>query len=196
MPGVGALKESAEDGRDPDLPPPKAEEIKLWMPSELTGEERRRVCRKGLADVEGRVQQAQCEDALHNLRSQLHAQKHLITWRNSNAVGQHATTRSATLIRRVGDRIARVAAKYRRAREALIELKGPAFAPEFKVLEDADMNTNLEEESDGKARRKLARLGSKRRARNEPTEKAKKFSWIWTVGGGPGEDEVHLRDCK
>jgi hypothetical protein len=195
MPGVVALKEAAEEARDSDAPPPKAEHIKLWMPSELESGERRRACRKGVADVEAKLRRAQCVDALDVLRSRLHAQTHLITWRNANSVGQRAATRSATLISRVGDRIDRVAGKYRRAREAVIALKGQNFAPEFKVLEPSDLNTNVEEESDALARKKLSKLGSSKRARNEPSNKPKKFSWIWTVGGGPGEDDVQLHDC-
>jgi hypothetical protein len=92
--------------------------------------------------------------------------------------------------------VKRIAAKYRRAREALIALKGPDFAPHFKELADGDMNTNLEEESDAKARKKLARLGSSKRTRNEPSDKLRKFSWLWTVNGGPGVDETELRECK
>ncbi|KAJ7016357.1 hypothetical protein C8F04DRAFT_1281636 [Mycena alexandri] len=194
MPGVAALKGAAEERRDSDEPAPRAEDIKLWMPSELKPDARRRACRKGLAEVEAKVRRAQCTDALNDLRSRLHAQKHLITWRNSNSVGQRAATCSATLIGRVGDRIARVAAKYRRAREALIELKGASFAPEFRVLEAKDISTNMEEESDAAARRKLGRLGSSKRARNEPTELNKMFSWLWTVAGGPGEDEQQLHE--
>ncbi|KAJ6460704.1 hypothetical protein C8R47DRAFT_1226206 [Mycena vitilis] len=192
MPGVVALKESAEEARDADSPPPKAEDIKLWMPSELGPEVRRRACRRGVAEAEAKLRRAQCVDALDVVRSRLHAQTHLISWRNANSVGQGASTRSATLIGRVGDRIARVAAKYRAARAAMIALKGEAYAPEFKVLQPADLNTYLEEESDTAARRKLSRLGSSKRARNEPSSKKKTFSWIWTVNGGPGEDETQL----
>ncbi|KAF8122736.1 hypothetical protein K438DRAFT_1603507 [Mycena galopus ATCC 62051] len=194
MPGVSALKAGAEEHRDSDAPPLKAEEIKLWLPSELTAAARRTACRKGLAEVEAKVRAAQCGDALDVLRSRLHAQTHLIMWRNSNSTGQRAATRSATLIGRVGDRIARVASKYRHARSALIELKGADFAPHFKVLEAADLNTNVDNESDTRSRRKLARLGSSKRSRNEPPATTKRFSWIWTVGGGPGEDTEQLHD--
>ncbi|KAF8216257.1 hypothetical protein K438DRAFT_1954884 [Mycena galopus ATCC 62051] len=160
MPGVSALKAGTEEHRDSDAPPLKVEEIKLWLPSELTATARRTACRKGLVEVEAK----------------------------------RAATRSATLIGRVGDRIARVASKYRHARSVLIELKGADFAPHFKV--------------------KLARLGSSKRSCNEPAlgpakknkdsanepddpdEPAtmKQFSWIWTVGGGPGEDTEQLYD--
>ncbi|KAJ7470051.1 hypothetical protein B0H11DRAFT_1730903 [Mycena galericulata] len=194
MPGVAALREAAEEERDPDVPAPKAEDIKLWMPSELTVEQRRSACRRGLADMEAKLRVGQCTDALSDLCSRLHAQRFLITWRNSNAVGQRAATRSATIIGRVGDRIARIAAKYRYARSALIGLKGDAFAPEFKELRAEDINVNAEEESDANARKKLNRLGSSKRSRNEPTMAKKTFSWIWTVGGGPGEDEAALHD--
>ncbi|KAJ7429171.1 hypothetical protein B0H11DRAFT_1769442 [Mycena galericulata] len=194
MPGVDTLKQEAEEARDPELPAPKAEDIKLWLPSELTVEQRRSACRRGLGGMEAKLREGQCTDALNNLRSRLHAQRHLITWRNANAVGQRGATRSATLIGRVGDRIARVSAKYRQARAALIALKGEDAVPHFKELRPEDVNVNIEEESDATSRKKLGRLGSSKRSRNEPTMAKKSFSWIWTVNGGPGEDEASLHD--
>ncbi|KAJ7816808.1 hypothetical protein B0H13DRAFT_1923357 [Mycena leptocephala] len=175
--------------------PPKAEDIKLWLPSDLPAAVRRTACMRGIPEAEAKLRNAQCVDALDTLRSRLHTQKHLITWRDSGSVGQRAATRSATLIGRVGDRISRVAAKYRGARTALIALKGPAFAPQFKELKPGDMNVNAEEESDALSRKKLGRLGSTRRPRLEPSNARKTFSWIWTVGGGPGEDQEQLHEC-
>jgi hypothetical protein len=193
MPGIEAIKEVVEEARDPDVAPPKAEDIKLWLPSEMSAEVRRLVCKRGVAEIEAKLRRAQCTDALDVLRSRLHAQRHLITWRNSNAMGQKASTRSATLIGRVGDRINRVAEKYRRAREALLELVGAASEPQFKELLASDLNTNIAEENDASARKKLARLGSSKRTRAEPSIK-KNFSWIWTTGGGPGEEDVQLHE--
>ncbi|KAJ7713874.1 hypothetical protein B0H16DRAFT_1702250 [Mycena metata] len=169
MPGVRALKLAAEEARDPDVPPPKAEEMKLWLLSEILEALRARVCRKGLSDIEARLHVAQCVDVLKVLRSQLHAQTHLITWHNSNSTGQRTATWSATLIGPVGDRIKCVTGKYRRTREALIALKA-------------------------EARRKLAHLGSSKCAQNKPTNKKTTLSWIWTVGGGPGEAEAQLHE--
>ncbi|KAJ7819725.1 hypothetical protein B0H13DRAFT_1661205 [Mycena leptocephala] len=194
MPGVAALREAAEEARDPERLPPKAEDIKLWLPSDIPAVARRAACARGIPEMEAKLRAAQCVDSLNNLRSRLHAQKHLTTWRNSNSVGQRAATRSATLIRWIGDRIARVAGKYRQARSALIALKGADFAPQFKELKPADMNVNPEEESDSESRRKLGRLGSSKRTRIEPTKATKTFSWIWTVGGGPGRDMVELHN--
>ncbi|KAJ7852029.1 hypothetical protein B0H14DRAFT_2581072 [Mycena olivaceomarginata] len=196
MPGVAALKEQAEDARDPDTAPPKAEELKLWLPSELRAEERRVICKRGVAEVEAKLRRGQCVDALDTVRSRLHAQTHLILWRNSHSTGQRATTRSATLIGRVGDRIKRVVEKYRRAREALLELVGDALDPQFKELRASDLTTGAEEENDGAARKKLAKLGSLKRTRIERSSKKTVFSWIWTVGGGPGEDDAQLHECN
>ncbi|KAF7365979.1 CxC2 domain-containing protein [Mycena venus] len=69
MPGVRALKEAAEDAHDTDLPAPKAEEVKLWLPSELAAAVWRRACRKGVVEVEAKVRDAQCHDTLNDLRS-------------------------------------------------------------------------------------------------------------------------------
>ncbi|KAJ6476565.1 hypothetical protein DFH09DRAFT_952317 [Mycena vulgaris] len=198
MPGVARIIEEAEEARDPERLPPKAEDINLWMPSSLTAGQRRSACRKGVMEVEAKYRASQCTDALDTLRSRLHTQRHLITWRNSNSVGQKAVTRSATLIGRVGDRIAMLAQKYRTARAALVALKGEDYRPQFRVLENADITAaNEEDESDAKARRKLNKLGSrKHRARNEPSAKPKALSWIWTVNGGPSdEDEAQLHEC-
>jgi hypothetical protein len=80
----------------------------------------------------------------------------------------------------------------------MLELKGPDYTPEFKVLEDADLNTLAVEESDAKSRKKLACLGSTKRTCNEPSDKKRKktMSWLWAVGGGPGGDEAGLHECK
>ncbi|KAJ7135232.1 hypothetical protein C8R43DRAFT_1132775 [Mycena crocata] len=98
-----------------------------------------------------------------------------------------SATCSAMLIGCVGDRITWVVGKYKQA-------KGKQFTPQFKDLCLADMNVNLEEESDARARKKLVQLGSSRGTRREPSLAPKVFSWIWTVGGGPGEDDVALHD--
>ncbi|KAJ7604992.1 hypothetical protein FB45DRAFT_1069709 [Roridomyces roridus] len=140
------------------------------------------------AASEAKLRAGQCVDALRDLRAHLHTQRFLILWRNSNAVGQRRSTRSASLIGRVGDRIARVASKYRHARDALIALKGEGHAPHFQELRAEDMNVGTEEESDTASLRKLAHLGGKK-SRNEPAYLKKGLSWIWTAGGGPQEDD-------
>jgi hypothetical protein len=89
-----------------------------------------------------------------------------------------------------------VSDKYRQACAALIALKGAEYAPQFRELKAADLNVNAEEESDLLSRKKLGCLGNSRWTRIEPTNAKKTFSWIWTVGGGPGEDQGQLHDSK
>ncbi|KAJ7061129.1 hypothetical protein C8F01DRAFT_1083346 [Mycena amicta] len=100
--------------------------------------------------------------------------------RNANTTGQHASTRWGTLIERMGGHIAADAQKYHQARAAGLALNGD-FAPHFKELKDDDMRVQQESESDARARAALGKLGSTRRARNEPsvTKKMLPISWIW-----------------
>ncbi|KAJ7236985.1 hypothetical protein C8J57DRAFT_1529783 [Mycena rebaudengoi] len=131
---------------------------------------------KLLPDKEVCLRSAQCKDALDMVRSRLHAKRHLTIWRNANSAGQRAATQSSTLIGQA--------------------LKGKGFALQFQELQAVDLTVDEQEESDALVQKKLNRIGSsKRRARNEPALKEKKtFSWIWTAGGGPGDDEEGLHD--
>ncbi|KAF7312647.1 CxC2 domain-containing protein [Mycena indigotica] len=139
MSGVGGLRRLDEERRDTDQPPQKAEDVKLWLPSEL-GDRQKWACRKGLFELEAKLRQAQCGDALTKVRSLLYAKTHLIFHRNAASVGQNSTTRSATLIGRMVEKITREATKYRQAWVALRRLKGDDFAPEYRKLEDSDLN--------------------------------------------------------
>ncbi|KAJ7060167.1 hypothetical protein C8F01DRAFT_1084562 [Mycena amicta] len=184
MPGVEQLQAEEEDLRDPDLAAPKAEDVKLWLPSELSADELRDACVAGLGKIEAQLRRAQCGDALTSIRARIHAITHLILFRNSQVVGQRQSTRSSTMIGHLGEQKKRDAEKYRRAYRALVALEGPAFAPEFKELKEEDMNDRTEQESDAGARAKLGRLGAARRVRTEPSlaRKATTVSWIWFLG--------------
>ncbi|KAJ7049781.1 hypothetical protein C8F01DRAFT_1092981 [Mycena amicta] len=192
MPAVEDLRAAEEEKRDRDVAPPLAEAMKLWLPSDLTDEQRRRDCRRGLIDVELRLREGQCGDALCKLRAYLQAKHHLIDHRNANAVGQLASTRSNTLIGRINGRGHREISKYREARRAGLALKA-SFCPKFQVLNDDDARVGLEAESDAAAQAELGRVGSTRRVRNEPTvpKTLKPISWIWSVGGEPDSQELH-----
>ncbi|KAJ6607425.1 hypothetical protein B0H10DRAFT_1818202 [Mycena sp. CBHHK59/15] len=205
MPGAVARLEEEEDERDPDLPPPKAEDVKLYLPSALRTRARDDGCRAGLGKMEARLREGQCRDALVRLRSRLHAKRHLLTWRDSGAVaGQRAATRAQTLVERVGERVDAAAAQYRDAREVLIALRGKDKCEEWRELRPADIQLDEEREVDAKAQQKLGLIGSNRRRRQGPalSSKDKYLSWIWTEGGGPGEDEeevhasVRIEWCK
>ncbi|KAF7322306.1 CxC2 domain-containing protein [Mycena chlorophos] len=186
------LRAKAEEQREGDEPPPLAEDIRLWLPSRLTASERRAVCTPSLVSTEERLREGQCGDAISKLRGHLHSKTHLVDQRNANAVGQATSTRYGGLIARVDGHVKREAAKYTAAREAGLALNND-FAPKFQQLTDEDLRVYEEAESDAKARAELGRLGSARRARNEPSLKRGlgPVSWIWFVGGDGDQKELH-----
>jgi hypothetical protein len=200
MPAAVQELEDEEEERDPDSLPPAPEYIKLWMPSELKERQRETGCTKGLARQEATLREAQCRNALDLLRTRLHAKRHMLLYRGQ-FVGQKGGTRSHTLVGQIGERVDAIAAKYRRGRGALAQLKGEAYCDglNLRELTAADVKLDEEQESDAVARQRLAKIGSSRkRHRNEPTLSSKKkhFSWIWTVNGGPEADEEGMHECK
>ncbi|KAJ7444055.1 hypothetical protein B0H11DRAFT_1931229 [Mycena galericulata] len=186
-----------EAQRDQDLPPVKAEEIRLYLPSQLPEAERLNGCQRGVPEMEARLREAQCTDALVQIRARLYAKGHLITFRNENLTGQVQTTRSQTLIAHVGARVAATQRKYNDAREALLTLRGSDYAPHLKKINNSDLTLDGEErENDAQARDKLARIavGSHGHpARNAPA-KNKVLSWIWTARGALDDNEKELHE--
>ncbi|KAK6966338.1 CxC2 domain-containing protein [Favolaschia claudopus] len=195
----GAVEElrAAEERRDSELPPPQAEDIVLYMPSGLTRENREVI--KGLGEKEARLREGQLHDTVKRLRSSLHAKRHLLNFREEHWVGQRGGTRAATLIAQLGERIEGVAVRYRRARRALVLLRGEDECGDWRPLEDADIRLDQEQEPDAAARLKLSQVGSrngkKERRAAAISSKQRKMSWIWTQGGGPGSDEEQLVDA-
>ncbi|KAF7320575.1 CxC2 domain-containing protein [Mycena chlorophos] len=201
MPGVAELRAEEEEFRDSDLPAPKAEEVKLWLPSQVPktvlsdeGEDRELravVCIRGLPRMEAELRRAQCRGAVAAIRARLHALIHLILHRNSQVAGQRQSTRFATLIGRMTDRRNDDAARYRNAWDAMLELEGGDFAGELQPLTDEDLSTRMEEESDAAARDALSRGGA-RRVRTQPglAKEATSVSWIWFVGNAE-DGEMH-----
>ncbi|KAJ7715855.1 hypothetical protein DFH07DRAFT_762650 [Mycena maculata] len=184
--------------RDQDVPPPKAENIHLYLPSELSAEERKNGCQRGVMEMEARLREAQCSDALVQIRARLYAKGHLILFRNEHVTGQVGTTRSQTLIAHVGARVSVTHQKYRRARDALHALKGDDYAPHFKEMLASDLTLDGEDrESDAGAKEKLVRIGAgkERTGRNAPS-KNKVLSWIWTARGALDDSEKELHECK
>ncbi|KAJ7029504.1 hypothetical protein C8F04DRAFT_1264960 [Mycena alexandri] len=172
MPGAVREVENEEDARDPDLPPPKAEDVVLYLPSGLQSAVREGGCRGGLPAMEAKLREGQCRDALR------------------------AATRANSLIDRVGERVDAAAAKYRGARQALLSLRSAEACTSWKELKAVDIQLDEERDVDSTARKKLGLIGSKFRRRGAGTisSRDKTFSWIWTEGGGPGEDEQALHD--
>ncbi|KAF7319065.1 CxC2 domain-containing protein [Mycena chlorophos] len=189
MPGVAALRQAEckvdEVKHSHSLTPPQPsqpETLRLYLPSDLSNEERCVVA-----------------NALVVLRARLYAQMHLIWFRDQNSVGQRGRTRSATLMSRLGEAITRITAKYRAARASLVKLKGTEFAPEFKELQDSDINCRFESESDAAAVERLRSADGSRATRSEPNARriAGAVSWIWRSNDAQElHDAVRVEWCK
>ncbi|KAJ7694247.1 hypothetical protein B0H17DRAFT_1159285 [Mycena rosella] len=166
MPAAVERVEAAEDTRDPELPAPRAEDMTLYLPSELGLEERADGCRKTLPEMEGKLRKGQ------------------------------AATRAYMLVERIGESVDKAAAKYVRGWAALIALRGDEETEGWKELKPKDVQLDKERESDTKAWQKLGRIGSNRWRCNGPTLSSKKrsLSWIWMASGGPRENKQELHD--
>ncbi|KAK6984039.1 CxC2 domain-containing protein [Favolaschia claudopus] len=196
--GVEETKE-AEEKRDSELPPPQAEDVKLFLPSGVSKQNQRKDA-EGLAEKEGRLREGQLNDNIRRLRSALHAKRHLIHFREEHMVGQRGGTRAAALMSHVSTKIETVAGRYRRARQALVALRGEEGCAAWKVLEDEDIRLDQEREEDALARERLggAGTGNRKSVRGKMraiSSKNKRMSWIWTQGGGPEDDEAELVDA-
>ncbi|KAJ7141828.1 hypothetical protein C8R43DRAFT_1131140 [Mycena crocata] len=164
MPATVRELEAEEEARDQDQPAPLAEDIKLHLPSELRGPDREHGCRAGLGEMEAKLRQGQCEDAIDYVRNRLHTKRHLLLFRGPNVAGQKAGLRSNMLVERVGERVDVGAQKYGRVREVLIALRGAEACAGYKVLSDDDIRLDEERENDAQARRRLGNIGSSSRS--------------------------------
>lgn len=192
--------EREERSRVPEALPVKAENIRLFLPSELTDTERAAGCQEGLAEMEAKLREAQCNDALVKLRAGLHAKRHVMYWKSSNITGQNGATRSQTLVGQINDRISATATKYREARRALLSLKGADYAPHLQPLKDADLTLDGDiKDDESAAKKKLAMISAGKGARTPRhlvgTSRTV-MSWIWSASGALDATEDGLHECE
>jgi hypothetical protein len=147
-----------------------------------------------LVDMEIKLRQAQCSNALRALRLRLYARRYLVEFRNVHVTGQRDTGRARGLIDEVGEDIELLVWKYCQAREVLIKLQGDVALKEWRELRDEDVKVNEETENDTAASKKLSRIGSEASRRHAQVSIAKKrhMSWIWTAKGGPDDEEEEM----
>ncbi|KAJ7029952.1 hypothetical protein C8F04DRAFT_916776, partial [Mycena alexandri] len=197
-PSAIAAMERMERSRNPDAPPVKAENLRLFLPSDLT-EAERATCRDGLPEMEAKLREAQCGDALVTLRARLHAKRHVLYWKGGgNVGGQHGATRANSLVGQISDRINATASKYNQARNALLKLKGANYAPYFKPLKDSDLTLDADvKEDDAAAKKKLSLIAAGkggRTPRHIAGTSRTVLSWIWASRGALDPDESDLHD--
>lgn len=137
---------------DPDRNP---EEMKLWLLSNIPAKSRVSVCLDGLPSMEDRLHTAQCQDTLQGIRHTLRLKLCMVQFKNKNTRGQHATTRSRSVIDGVHQRALAFATKYQVARAAKMELTGGGeWEDVLRVLENRDIRayTNPERMKQGTGR--------------------------------------------
>ncbi|KAF8997031.1 hypothetical protein BDZ89DRAFT_970727, partial [Hymenopellis radicata] len=215
MPNVSELVLRADN---PAGEPVLAENIKLWMPSDVPAEDRDSMVKPYLLRMETLLQREHCSSALLKMRLKLHAKNHIIRFRDKNVTGQKRSTRARTLIDRVSDQVDLFAAQYRCAQGALTSLVGSGGVGEFRVLTQEDISSKFVEDHNAKAARRLARI-SGRESRLRPAQadaedadsygaearggSRRKLSWIWTAAGTPDAsteeylyESVRVEWCK
>ena len=192
-----------------DSPDILAENIRLYLPSELSSADRDRACAAGVADAEARIRHADASEALDDLRRYLRTRTCLNKWRVKNVVGQHQGTRSRVLQHRTDIKVQAAKTRYKHARNALLILRGPGeWELTLQVLQDGDVRALNERELTlrEKEQRDFRTANGNRLADDsregvavEGTlgEGRRMLSWIWmTVSTDENSAEMHDSESR
>lgn len=163
------------------------EHVHIGLPSDIADAHRARVCAERLQDIEARLREAQCRDALQDLRNKLHTIAHLYKYKKVNVRHQGPNTRARADIGKQEERKDRAAATYRRAYGARLALGSGDWMSALKVLKDADIRHMAEEEPEPVGKKR------KHKKRTQPDgvgEGHRTVSWIWQGGDSDGDAGV------
>ncbi|TBU21626.1 hypothetical protein BD311DRAFT_677927 [Dichomitus squalens] len=147
MPMVAPLRNadlsSATDLAASPPAPPKAEDIKLWLPSALPPQLATADALRGLQEKERRLRLAQLSDSLEEIRRSRRILAGISDYTRKNVVGtgQRAVLRMRGLCSNFEKKQGRSVARYRAARSALSVLDPQgSWADTYKVLQDSDLH--------------------------------------------------------
>ncbi|KAJ7587784.1 hypothetical protein C8J56DRAFT_890663 [Mycena floridula] len=180
-----------------------AEDVKILFPSDLTAVER---CRGGMAEgldeIEKRLRDAQCRDALGGLRNQLLIKSQLLTYRHYNVRHQGMLMCSRSMLDRNEEKIALCAKHYEAGWEAKVKLSnGDLVEVGWKKLLAGDIRPMQDVEETKKEMEKRQKRKRKRDTKDPEAElgdmaevvdpvrqlgSRKTLSWIWTESGASG----------
>ncbi|THU78038.1 hypothetical protein K435DRAFT_811910 [Dendrothele bispora CBS 962.96] len=104
------------------LPASNAEDISLFLPSDLTHQNLNNL--EKYQHIESRLREGQCQDVLDQLRNDLLVKSRIYTYKKSNARNQGATTRTHARLNRHEKKIKMSTLKYQQAWKALVRLSG------------------------------------------------------------------------
>ena len=162
MPGIVSVLDETQDGQVP------GDNLKLWLPSEISADDRNAWCLPGIPALEFRFGFAQADDSLAELRR---LRRLVQSLRDQNtkhlSTTQQNVTRSQGLFEGFKTRIRRSAKRYSHARDALLLLDPderlvPGWTRRFQKLNEGDIRGPGREESDTSEGRYV-------------------LSWIWLV---------------
>ncbi|KAG1868741.1 hypothetical protein C8R48DRAFT_598239 [Suillus tomentosus] len=181
MPAVQIL--AATVVPNPHQPFESAEDIRLWLPSNLKG----KPCDSRLQDHEWDLRYAQAHDALEELRQCLRVHCSMLTFKREWVRGQGANTRAQNALARVHARQVACTKRYRVAWEALKTLapllKKVGWRGRLQDLKDEDVKPLVDPFS-------------------QETEGRRRLTWIWMMTGvdtgsdGGDVDGVRVEWCK
>lgn len=176
-----------------------AEDVKLYLPSELSATDRRRFCTGDLAKDEDRVCYAEACDSLENLRHHLRTRSFTNKFKIANVTGQIRNMRARQMQSRIDEKVRLAELQYRRAREALMCLRGPGdWEERLRPLEKSDVRAlnehELTEEEKDEVRRVRVRAGAPVPENDDLADERqvatvaavgeghRRPSWIWFTG--------------
>ncbi|KAI9056786.1 hypothetical protein FKP32DRAFT_1615644 [Trametes sanguinea] len=162
------------------------ENVRIGLPSEITPTHRATVCPARLGEMEAGLREAQCRDALVDLRNKLHIIDHLYRYKKVNVRHQGPNTRVRADLSTQDARKDRAVNKYRRARRAKLTLSGPGdWERELRPLDDRDVRGIEDDDPDEVAKRKR-----KRGDKDGPAEGHRILSWIWCAADSKNPDAI------
>lgn len=178
------------------------EHMSLHLPSSISLPSRESICVSDVETIETRLREAQCSEALADLRAQLIKRTFTNKYKERTASSQRAYTRFRTLQSHTEVKIKSAQTIYNTARAALFALKGPGeWEERYQVLEREDVRgmhergMTAEEKEVHKRTRRMAGFTEEQieseldGATNMPTiqfdpvlalgEGRRQLSWIW-----------------
>ncbi|KAL1741225.1 hypothetical protein HDZ31DRAFT_84959 [Schizophyllum fasciatum] len=140
------------------------ENMRLFLPSELSSAARGATCAPNVANTEMSFRAAEAEECLEDLRRGLRLRTATNQYRQANIRHIGAATRARTAFDRLAKRINASKVRYRAARSCLLRLRGPGdWEKQLRVLNDDDVRAlneralTAEEKAQRDASRALAR---------------------------------------
>ena len=133
------LAADAEDTIEEEEPEVTPEKIALYLPSNMTSEQREECNLQKLGQMEYELREGQANDALEMLKECLAEKSMRFRVEVRSAKSQKKSTRAWDSIHRADKQIKQAVAIYRRARQAIGELGGAASLERFQEINKSDL---------------------------------------------------------